>query len=377
MLKRNRIKTFIEALTIAFVLGVFCFIAPDKAINAADNGKLDVKIVNSYDEMMEYIEGDDYFYLWDSFEPYEIEDGTWIYSKKIDELWSFEVKEQGWLFIFRYNNSDYNGKDLKSYVYSNKLLTKGIDEYLNYYSLSLNAEKYSYRECDSYYLTKGTYYLKLSTENARYTFNFLDYAIFLPCSAVCSVDNIGYNDDYSEAVVSMKCPSDSWDIVKFANRKNDSTDVLLSGSYWDKTYRYNWVEERENVNDILTNGLPIKENGEYSLYFQFDKGEYAGLPMIVNFSVDKIGQEANKIEAKSLKMSKTKATLKPKGTLQLKVTFKPKNVTDQTLTWKSSNSKVAKVDKNGKVTAKKKGTCVITAISSNGKKAKCKITVKK
>lgn len=57
------------------------------------------------------------------------------------------------------------------------------------------------------------------------------------------------------------------------------------------------------------------------------------------------------------------ATLKPT------VTGRKKKVT-----WKSSKSTVAAVNKNGKVTAKKKGTAVITA-TANGKKAKCVVKV--
>ena len=38
------------------------------------------------------------------------------------------------------------------------------------------------------------------------------------------------------------------------------------------------------------------------------------------------------------------------------------------ITWKSSNSRVAAVNQKGKVTAKKKGTAVITASLSNGKR---------
>ena len=43
----------------------------------------------------------------------------------------------------------------------------------------------------------------------------------------------------------------------------------------------------------------------------------------------------------------------------------------------SSNKKVAEVDKKGRVKAVKEGTAVITAITANGKKATCDITVKK
>ncbi len=42
--------------------------------------------------------------------------------------------------------------------------------------------------------------------------------------------------------------------------------------------------------------------------------------------------------------------------------------------WKSSNSKVVSVDKNGKITAKKNGTAIITA-TLYGKKYTCKVTV--
>lgn len=46
------------------------------------------------------------------------------------------------------------------------------------------------------------------------------------------------------------------------------------------------------------------------------------------------------------------------------------------VTWNSSNKKVATVDKNGKVTAKKAGTATITAKTASGKLLSCKVTVK-
>ena len=63
-------------------------------------------------------------------------------------------------------------------------------------------------------------------------------------------------------------------------------------------------------------------------------------------------------------------------------TLKIKNVTpakgSKSVIWKTSNKKVATVTAKGKVTAKKKGTVKITAVSkSSGVKAVCKITVKK
>ena len=76
-----------------------------------------------------------------------------------------------------------------------------------------------------------------------------------------------------------------------------------------------------------------------------------------------------------VKLSKTSATLKKGKTLTLKATVTPSKNVISTVTWTSSNSKVAVV-KNGKITAKAKGTATITVKTSNGKTAKCKITVK-
>ena len=63
-------------------------------------------------------------------------------------------------------------------------------------------------------------------------------------------------------------------------------------------------------------------------------------------------------------------------TLQLKATVSP-DTAETTLTWSSSNSKIAKVSKNGKVTGLKKGTATITVKTKNGKTAKVKIKVEK
>ncbi len=78
--------------------------------------------------------------------------------------------------------------------------------------------------------------------------------------------------------------------------------------------------------------------------------------------------------AKKVKLNKTKATLRVGKTTTLKVTKGGKKVK---ATFTSNKKKIATVGKKtGKVKAKKKGTCTITAKYA-GKKYKCKITVKK
>ncbi|MEK5520570.1 hypothetical protein B5V89_18560 [Heyndrickxia sporothermodurans] len=73
------------------------------------------------------------------------------------------------------------------------------------------------------------------------------------------------------------------------------------------------------------------------------------------------------IMAKSVKINKKSVTLSKGKTLTLSATVSPSNTTNKTVKWKSSNTKVAKVDKKGKVTAVGAGTAKITATTTNGK----------
>ncbi len=60
-------------------------------------------------------------------------------------------------------------------------------------------------------------------------------------------------------------------------------------------------------------------------------------------------------------------------TIQINAVVYPDEASNKILTWKSSNNAVATVDKNGLVTIYKNGSAIITAQSSNGKKAEMKI----
>ncbi len=96
----------------------------------------------------------------------------------------------------------------------------------------------------------------------------------------------------------------------------------------------------------------------------------------------KNGKKATcKVTVKNLptkvKLNKTKATIKKGKTLTLKATVTPSKNVIGTVKWSSSNKKIATVNSKGKITAKKAGTVTITVKTTNGKTAKCKITVKK
>lgn len=85
------------------------------------------------------------------------------------------------------------------------------------------------------------------------------------------------------------------------------------------------------------------------------------------------------ITVKKIALDKTSVSLYPGKTYTLKATVTPTNAANKAITWTSSNSAVATVDSNGKIRAIKAGTATITATAKDGsgKKATCKVTVKK
>lgn len=83
------------------------------------------------------------------------------------------------------------------------------------------------------------------------------------------------------------------------------------------------------------------------------------------------------VKARSILLNQTMIQLDAGGgSLALEPRFQPANTTDQRVGWKSSNTKVARVDANGVVTGIRPGTATITCTSVSGrKKASCKVRV--
>ena len=81
------------------------------------------------------------------------------------------------------------------------------------------------------------------------------------------------------------------------------------------------------------------------------------------------------ITATGITLSQTSLTIE-KGKSQAITAFvSPSNATNKTITWTTSDSSVAVVSADGKISARSVGTAIITAKTSNGKTASCNITV--
>lgn len=85
-------------------------------------------------------------------------------------------------------------------------------------------------------------------------------------------------------------------------------------------------------------------------------------------------KQAGRVAVTGVMLNKSSLSLLLGETATLKATVKPDNATDKSVTWSSSNTKVATVDKSGKVTAVAVGTAKITA-KAGDKSATCTVTV--
>lgn len=81
------------------------------------------------------------------------------------------------------------------------------------------------------------------------------------------------------------------------------------------------------------------------------------------------------VPLRGISLNQSKVSLGRNKSLQLSVNHSPVNASDKTVEWTSSDSSIVKVDSNGLVTAKNKGTATITATSANGLVAQCQIQV--
>ena len=114
-------------------------------------------------------------------------------------------------------------------------------------------------------------------------------------------------------------------------------------------------------------------NSPYNGWNDFSNKSYGGNFIIKAFT----DNETTTVDVEKVSLNKSATTLTEGESETLTATITPSNATgDKTIKWSSSNAEVAAVDSNGKVTAKKAGTAVITATSSNGKTASCTVTVK-
>ena len=164
-------------------------------------------------------------------------------------------------------------------------------------------------------------------------------------------------------------------------RLNKSTETLTEG---DKTTltatvlpenttdskNVSWSSSNSEVATVDANGtVTAKRAGTAIITATSENGKTASCTVTVS---------RKEIPITEISLDKSSATLTEGETTTIVATVLPENTTDsKSVSWRSSNSEVATVDANGTVTAKRAGTAIITATSTNGKTAGCTVTVSK
>lgn len=203
-------------------------------------------------------------------------------------------------------------------------------------------------------------------------FNYTFYAYHAGTYIVMDVPEI----EPTPTPVSTPKPSISISLASQI-KVNSETNAHINFKNFDEDVQapeeitYTWKSNNTKVAKVTADGIVtgIKE-GTATITVTSEDKQYTA-----SATIKVIG---SKVKIKSLSLNKTKLTLKKGKTFQIKATIKPKNATTKTLKYSSNKRQIATVSKKGKITAKKKGNCIITVKTTDGSgiKKKIKITVK-
>ncbi|HEX3022356.1 MAG TPA: Ig-like domain-containing protein [Lachnospiraceae bacterium] len=213
-------------------------------------------------------------------------------------------------------------------------------------------------------------------------FNFTDWSIgepnggdnnmYLQCYSSGKWDDTyltGNGNDVSDDMHGFIC---EWDSLKQYLNLSDNTLVIYTG--YSSSLEYN-VGPKQVVtftsDDIKTvtvdnngNIMAIK-NGTAVITATAEDGQTKDCLVIVIS------------EPTRVKLNSSKVTIKKGGKFTFIATVYPTESSKyETVTWSSNNKAIATVNSKGVIKSRKAGVCTITATTSNGIKATCKVIVK-
>lgn len=138
--------------------------------------------------------------------------------------------------------------------------------------------------------------------------------------------------------------------------KTDNNDELI------------WSSEDPSIAYVMDNGkVTGLRNGSTRIIVSTKDGK---LKAICNVKVT-----SETILAKSIKLNQNKITITKGEKYVLSASIEPKDSTNQNITFISSDEDIISIDNKGNIEGKGYGSATITAITSNGIKAKCEVDV--
>lgn len=209
--------------------------------------------------------------------------------------------------------------------------------------------------------------------------------IFSDCIALESITVSSSNNNYSSANGIMYDKKKTEILVYPQGKKDTSYTVpsTINNLYRMSTNNNPYLKTitiPSSVTDISDNAVGYLRDG---WYFNWNYNKVSGFTIkgYKGTAAERYARNNDfnfvqlQVVPTSVALNKTTLTLDIGRTSNLRATVYPSNAANKKCTWRSSNTSVATVDSNGKVTAKKAGTATITVKTSNGKIATCKVTV--
>ena len=142
------------------------------------------------------------------------------------------------------------------------------------------------------------------------------------------------------------------------------TATVMPENATDKTVT--WSSLNSTVASVDQNGLvTAKAKGSTTITAATVNGLTTNFVITVNETILPI----------SVSLDKNSETVEKGETVQLTAIILPENATDKSVTWSSNDESIATVSSTGFVTAKAKGTAVITVRTANNRLASCQVTV--
>ena len=139
-------------------------------------------------------------------------------------------------------------------------------------------------------------------------------------------------------------------------KPDDATEMLVT-----------WKSSDESVATVDSHGNVVAKQEGVCAIVATDGDKYAACAVSVSKKI---------IRVESIKISRNSLNLMVGESETLFAYVMPQTATDQSYTWASTNSDIADVDQNGKVTAKAAGTSIVAVTSNDGSKtAMCYVKV--
>ena len=145
-------------------------------------------------------------------------------------------------------------------------------------------------------------------------------------------------------------------------RFEDKNDYLEEGFYWSSTLF-------ENSGDLACS-THFSESGVSMGALM----RYFGCLIRPVYGETILPESITIVPVEKLTLDPNRAEIKYGNVITLKLTIAPENPTDKRVFWSSSNTSVAVVAQDGRVTGLREGSAVIT-VESGGKTAACRLTV--